>query len=214
MQWRRPPSSNLVVSHLGGRQLTHHRHNHSRARRTAFFIVSFNVGKRMVLYACASGRCFTRARRRKPLREPRAHLWIRVYFEPERGSQRTAPMHQMRFTLHVGSVIPKFRLEKQFQSRKIFMDWNHLLCVQECRAKRLSFALAGHLKSSDKEKILIYERWLRSENWRYRERGKTFARRAACNQRRGDTALLRVVIHDFQLKQLSGADRFPRRRDG
>lgn len=44
------------------------------------------------------------------------------------------------------------------------------------------------------------------------ERGKSVRRARAARNQRGDTALSRVVIHDFQLKQLSGADRFPSRR--
>jgi hypothetical protein len=170
----------------------------------------------MVLYACASARCFTRARRRKP---PAASVLICIYFE--HGGVNALCTHECVLRCTRGERNLNFWLKtrkclekKQFRSRNIFMDWIICCTFEECGAKRLSFALAGHLKSSDKEKILTWfmNGWCALKYWREREKRSKSARRS--RNQRGDTALLRVVIHDFQLKQLSGADRFPSLRDG
>jgi len=96
---------------------------------------------------------------------PAEFIYACVYFESQSGGVNALHPPNAFYAMHVGSVIREnFDSKNNFRALKFLWTESFAVRPRVAGAKRLSFALAGHLKSSDKEKILIYERWLRSEN--------------------------------------------------
>lgn len=91
-------------SHLGGRQLTHHRHNHSRRVSCFFHRLRLLLMWESEWFYMRFGSVFYEGAATKASSREYVTKLVCIYFEPLWCEGVNALHPQMRFTLHVGSV--------------------------------------------------------------------------------------------------------------